>query len=300
MSSFKNVALLGKGLLGSAITTELANAGFNVTVFGRAESASGDLPAGVHFKTIDYSTVDTIATAVKGQDVIVSTLSKGGLFIQRTVIDGAIKAGVKRYIPSDWGSFTTDPKAAAELTVMMKPLTDTQNYLKEKVGEIEHTIFSVGGFTDLIVKFPIAFDYANKTAAVTNGGHARFASTSLAGIGKAVAGALKNPEATKNRNLKIQEFEVSQAQLLALAKKYSPPGTEWKETELDGEVELEKNLKAAQEDSTNEFAMLGLIKAALLSGRYKSSYDKLDNELVGLPILTEKDLEAKFAAVYSS
>ncbi|KAK1699960.1 hypothetical protein BDP55DRAFT_541561 [Colletotrichum godetiae] len=300
MSSFKNVALLGKGLLGTAVTTELANAGFNVTVFGRAESASEDLPAGVHYKAIDYSSIDTIATAIKGQDVIVSTLSKGGLLIQKTIIDAAIKAGVKRYIPSDWGSFTTDPKAAAELAVMMKPMTDTQNYLKEKASEIEYTIFSVGGFTDLVVKFPIAFDYANKTAVVTNGGHARFASTSLAGIGQAVAGALKNPEATKNRNLKLQELEVSQSQLLTLAKKYSPPGTEWKETELDGEAELEKNLKAAQEDPTNEFKMFGLLKAALLSGRYKSAYDKLDNELVGLPLLTEKDLEARFAAVYSS
>ncbi|OHF02146.1 hypothetical protein CORC01_02426 [Colletotrichum orchidophilum] len=300
MSSFKNIALLGKGLLGTALVSELSKAGFIVTVFGRSESAKEGLPAGIDFKTIDYSSTDTVATAVQGQDVIVSTVSKGGLFTQKTVIDGAIKAGVKRYIPSDWGSFTTDPKAQIELAGLMKPMTDTQKYLKDKVGGIEHTIFSVGAFTDLVISSPIIFDYAKKTAQVTDAGHVRFASTSLAGIGKAVAGALKNPEATKNRNLKIQEFEVTQAQLLALAKKYSPPGTKWEETALDGQVELDRALKAVQDDPTNEYNMFGLIKAALLSGRYKASYEKLDNELVGLPLLTEKDLDAKFAAVFKS
>ncbi|GJC79067.1 bifunctional pinoresinol-lariciresinol reductase [Colletotrichum liriopes] len=302
MSTFKNVALLGKGYLGSAILTELVNAGFNVTVLGRSDSAKEGLPASVDFKVVDYASIDSLTPALQGQDVVVSTVSKGGLLTQPVVIDACIKAGVKRYIPSDWGSFTTDPKAHSELAVVIGPMINTQKYVIEKAlaGEIEYTIFSIGGFTDFFAQLPIAFDFTNKSVELYDNGEHRFSSTSIASIGKAVVGALKNPEATKNRNLKIHELVLSQAQLLALAKKYSPPGTQWKETKLDGKAEFDKALKAALEDPYNEHKMLGVIKTALFSGRYAAVYEKVDNELVGVPLLTEKDLEARMAAAFSS
>ncbi|WYZ45187.1 hypothetical protein EsH8_VIII_000503 [Colletotrichum jinshuiense] len=303
MSAFQNVALLGKGYLGTAILNELVNAGFNVTVLGRSESSKEGLPAGAGFKVVDFSSVDSLTPALKGQDVVVSTVSKGGLLTQDVVIEASIKAGVKRYIPSDWGSFTTDPKAHQEFAAVLGPMFKIQELLanKARAGEIEYTTFSVGGFTDMFAQVPFAFDYANKSIELWEGGIHRFSSTSIAGIGKAVAGALRNPEATKNRNLKVHELVVSQAQLVALAKKYSPPGTEWKQTEvLDGQAEFEKAIKAVQEDPVNEYKMMGALKAALLSGRYAAEYKKVDNELVGLPLLSEKDLEARFVSLYKS
>ncbi|KAK2034436.1 NAD(P)-binding protein [Colletotrichum zoysiae] len=302
MSTFINVALLGKGYLGSAILTELVNAGFNVTVLGRSDSVKEGLPAGVVFKVVDYASIDSLALALQGQDVAVSTVSKGGMLTQSTAIDACIKAGVKRYIPSDWGSFTTDPAAHSELAGVLGPIFETQRYVIEKAraGEIEYTIFSVGGFTDYFAHLPIAFDYDNKSAELYDDGKHGFSSTSIASIGKAVVGALKNPEATKNRNLKIHELVLSQAQLLALAKKYSPPGTQWNETKLDGKAEFDKALKAAMEEPSNDHKTLQVIKAAVLGGRYANVYDVVDNELLGIPLLTEKDLEARMAATFSS
>ncbi|KAF5523251.1 hypothetical protein CGCA056_v005241 [Colletotrichum aenigma] len=302
MSTYQNVALLGKGFLGSAILTELVNAGLTVTVLGRSESAKDGLPSGVKFATVDYSSVDDLAAALRGQDAVVSTVSKGGLLTQKTVIDASIKAGVKRYIPSDWGTFTTDPKAQRELVPVLGPMLDVQRYLAEKArtGEIEHTIFSVGAFLDLLTTVPVAFDYANKTVELWDGGRHRLSTTSVSSIGKAVAGALKNPGATKNRNIKVHELVVTQRQLYELAKKYSPPGTEWKEIELEGEAAFAEALNGVKEDPYNEGKIMGAIKAGVLSGRYESAYEQVDNELVGVPFLTEVDLEARFAAVYKS
>ncbi|KAF6844495.1 NmrA-like family protein [Colletotrichum musicola] len=302
MSTFQNVALLGKGLLGSAVLPELVDAGFNVTVFGRSESSKEGLPEGVSFAVVDYSSVDSLASAFRGQDAVVSTVNLRGLMDQKTTIDASIKAGVKRYIPSDWGSFTTDPKAHRELPGVMGPMAAIQKYLAEKAeaGEIEYNVFSIGAFTHLLVKWPVAFDFANKTAELWDGGRHRLSTTSLAAIGKAVAGALKNPEATKNRNLRIHEHVVSQAQLLALAKKFSPPGTEWKETAVDAEEGFAEAVKTLEEDPRDEGKILGAIKAGLLSGRFDTAYDPVDNELVGVPVLTEADLEARFAAAYKS
>ncbi|KAF5505019.1 hypothetical protein CGCS363_v004582 [Colletotrichum siamense] len=302
MSTYQNVALLGKGFLGSAILTELVNAGLTVTVLGRSESAKEGLPSGVKFATVDYSSVDDLAAALRGQDAVVSTVSKGGLLTQNTVIDASIKAGVKRYIPSDWGTFTTDPKAQRELVPVLGPMLDVQKYLAEKArtGEIEHTIFSVGAFLDFLTTVPVAFDYASKTVELWDGGRHRLSTTSVSSIGKAVAGALKNPGATKNRNIKVHELVVTQRQLYELAKKYSPPGTEWKEIELEGEAAFGEALNSVKEDPYNEGKIMGAIKAGVLSGRYESAYEQVDNELVGVPLLTEADLEARFAAVYKS
>ncbi|KAJ0378983.1 hypothetical protein COL26b_002763 [Colletotrichum chrysophilum] len=302
MSTYQNVALLGKGFLGSAILTELANAGLTVTVLGRSESAKEGLPSGVKFATVDYSSVDDLAAALRGQDAVVSTVSKGGLLTQNTVIDASIKAGVKRYIPSDWGTFTTDPKAQRELVPVLGPMLDVQRYLTDKArtGEIEHTIFSVGAFLDFLTTVPVAFDYANKTVELWDGGRHRLSTTSVSSIGKAVAGALKNPKATRNRNIKVHELVVTQRRLYELAKKYSPPGTEWKEIELEGEAAFAEALNGVKEDPYNEGKIMGAIKAGVLSGRYESAYEQVDNELVGVPVLTEADLEARFATVYKS
>ncbi|KAF4809431.1 hypothetical protein CGCSCA5_v011370 [Colletotrichum siamense] len=302
MSTYQNVALLGKGFLGSAILTELVNAGLTVTVLGRSESAKEGLPSGVKFATVDYSSVEGLAAALRGQDAVVSTVSKGGLLTQKTVIDASIKAGVKRYIPSDWGTFTTDPKAQRELVPVLGPMLDVQRYLAEKArtGEIEHTIFSVGAFLDFLTTVPVAFDYVNKTVELWDGGRHRLSTTSVSSIGKAVAGALKNPGATKNRNIKVHELVVTQRQLYELAKKYSPSGTEWKEIELEGEAAFAEALNSVKEDPYNEGKIMGAIKAGVLSGRYESAYEQVDNELVGVPFLTDADLEARFAAVYKS
>ncbi|KAI8317226.1 hypothetical protein K4K59_009980 [Colletotrichum sp. SAR11_240] len=302
MSTYQNVALLGKGFLGSAILRELVNAGLTVTVLGRSESAKEGLPSGVNFAKVDYSSVDDLAVALRGQDAVVSTVSKGGLLTQKTVIDASIKAGVKRYIPSDWGTFTTDPKAQRELVPVLGPMLDVQRYLAEKArtGEIEHTIFSVGAFLDFLTTVPVAFDYANKTVELWDGGRHRLSTTSVSSIGKAVAGVLKSPEATRNRNIKVHELVVTQRQLYELAKKYSPPGTEWKEIELEGEAAFAEALNGVKEDPYNEGKIMGAIKAGVLSGRYENAYEQVDNELVGVPFLTEADLEARFAAVYKS
>lgn len=251
---------------------------------------------------VDYSSVDSLTSAFRGQDVVVSTMNIRGLLNQKTIIDASIKAGVKRYIPSDFGSFTTDPRAHRDLPGVMGPMAAIQKYLAEKAeaGEIEYTVFSIGAFTEFLVQYPVAFDFANKTAELSDGGRHRLSTTSLAAIGKAIVGALRNPEPTKNRNLRVHELAVSQAQLLALAKKFSPPGAEWKETTVDSEQIFANALRALEEDPHDEGKILGVIKAGLFSGRYSAAYDKVDNELVGLPLLTEADLEAKFAAVYKS
>ncbi|KAF4341639.1 hypothetical protein FBEOM_4423 [Fusarium beomiforme] len=295
MSSYKKVALLGKGRLGSAVLEELVNDEFSVTVLSRNPSGMKDLPSGVETRQVDYSSQDSLVEALRGNDVAIATFGSGAIMGQEPIIEACIKAGIKRYIPADWGSVTTDPEART--LPINYPTAQVQESLKKKAeaGLLEYTIFSVGAFLDVLLDFPFILDLKTSSIQMFDNGEHGFSTTSLHNIGKAVAGALKAPEETKNRNLFIHDTVLTQAKVLAIAKKYSPPTVQWTETKVDGQKELEKSLDNFSKDPTNFNLIFPLLKALLLSGKYRAAYPKVDNELVGIPLLTDEELEKKFA-----
>ncbi|KAH8744001.1 hypothetical protein F5883DRAFT_722431 [Diaporthe sp. PMI_573] len=298
MGSFKKVALLGKGRLGSAILEELVNNGFTVTVLSRNPSGMKDLPSGVEAAQVDYSSQDSLVEALRRNDVAIATFASAAVMNQELIIEACIKAGVKRYIPADWGSLSTDPKART--LPINYPLAQVQENLKKKAdtGLLDYTIFSVGAFLDYMLEYPFILDVNTSSIQIFDNGEHPFSSTSVHSVGKAVAGALNAPEATKNRNLLIHDTILTQAKVLAIAKKYSPPAVQWTETRVDAQQELEQALKNLEKGPTDFNLIFPLLKAALLSGKYRAAYPEVDNELVGLPLLTDEGLEKKFAAKF--
>ncbi|UPK98710.1 hypothetical protein LCI18_009645 [Fusarium solani-melongenae] len=263
MSSFSKIALLGKGLLGTTVLEQLVNNGFTVTVLSRDPAGLKGLPSGVATAQVDYSSHDSI-----------------------------------RYIPADWSSLTTNPKART--LPINYPLIQVQEYLKKKADEgvLEHTIFSVGAFLDYVLDFPFILDLRTHSIQIYDDGEHPFSSTSVSSVGKAVAGALKAPEETKNRNPFIHETILTQAKVLALAKRYSLSGVEWTETRLDSQEELDRAIKNLEKDPADFNLIFPLLRAALLGGKYRAAYPKVDNEIVGVSLLTDEELEQKFAAKF--
>ena len=64
----------------------------------------------------NYSEASLI-DAFKGQDAVVSVLGAAGLAEQSKLIDAAAKAGVKRFLPSEFGSDARNDKATALVPV---------------------------------------------------------------------------------------------------------------------------------------------------------------------------------------
>ncbi|KAH7121660.1 hypothetical protein EDB81DRAFT_913930 [Dactylonectria macrodidyma] len=297
MASFQSIALLGKGILGTAILEQLVTSGYTVTLLSRDPSNVKGVPSNVQVVQVDYSSKESLVQALKGQDVVLATLGGAGLAGQKLIIDASIEAGVKRYIPSDFGSFTTDPKARD--LPLIQGLADIQDYLREKADSdaIEYTIFSTGAFLEYVLTSPFVADLKNHSMELYDQGVHTFSSTSVSTIGKAISNALKVPDATKNRNLFIHEFVFTQAKILELAKEHSPPGTQWTVTEIDAQEALNRGIELVKSDPTNAHAAFPLIKAAVLSGKYRAAYDKVDNELLGIRLLTNEEIEGKIAAV---
>jgi hypothetical protein len=284
-----------KGLLGSAVLPELAKGGFEVTILSRSEKTNDDLPPNVRRLTVDYDDKQSLVDALKGQDAVVSTVSGEAALAQKLMIDAAIEAGVRRFIPSDFGSLTTNP-AASHFPHHVN-FVEIQKYLRSKSDAIEYTIFSIGGFTDFLVTYAVAFDWEHKKAQLWGDGSSRISSTSLQGTARAIVGALKNPEPTKNKNLFIHELVVTQSQLLSLAKKYSPHA-EWTITKIDDPLAEFDRLEALAKASPEFPNIMALLTASLMSGKFQAYYKEVDNDLVSLPLLSEKDLESRFAEAY--
>ena len=82
----------------------------NVTVIKRL-SSSASFPASITVRTADLSSVDSATAASEDQDAVVSTVGTAGLPGQSVLVDAAVAANVKRFLPSDFGSDIANPKA---------------------------------------------------------------------------------------------------------------------------------------------------------------------------------------------
>ncbi len=111
-NSYKNVVLLGAtGNLGQHILPALLNDGtFNVTVLSRANS-SATFPSNVKVIKVDYSDTSALTKALANQDVVISTIGGEGLASNfgEVLVQAAIDAKVKWFIPSEFGGDVEDP-----------------------------------------------------------------------------------------------------------------------------------------------------------------------------------------------
>jgi hypothetical protein len=110
---------------------------------------------------VDFSSNDSLVTALKGQDAAVATLPVPLLGRQPAILDAAIEAGVKIILPAEFGLDKSDdnPKLA---NILSKPIgfaktkVDNNKDLRKKVAEgkinsirIVNTIFFDWGRSDL-------------------------------------------------------------------------------------------------------------------------------------------------------
>jgi len=109
MSTYKNIVVVGAGGIGGPIANALVSEGANVIVVSRPESSSAKtLPAGVKVISVELTDVSALAAAFTEHkiDVVISTVGHAGLTHQYLLADAAKQAGVKLFLPSEFGFST--------------------------------------------------------------------------------------------------------------------------------------------------------------------------------------------------
>jgi len=298
MVVIKNVAIVGaSGALGVPVLNALVDSKkFNVTVLTRT-SSKGDFPASVKVVPVDYDSVESLTAALRGQDVVVSTVGPTGLQGQSLVIDAAVAAGVKRFLPSEFGSNTDNPKSKTLPIFGYK--VAIQEYIEEKAAanpDFTYTLVRNGPFLDWGINVGFLIEWQSGKPRVYDGGDQLFSTTTLHSIGLAVVGVLTHFEETKNRGVFTEDTQVSQNQLLEIAKLVAPE-KQWEPipTDLD-ELKKETDAKIAKGQFTPEVLYQYLFQAIFKEG-YGAVFEKNDNELLGVPGKTAEDIKAIWKAL---
>ncbi|OAA36000.1 nmrA-like family protein [Beauveria brongniartii RCEF 3172] len=242
MATITTVAIIGaNGNLGQAVLPSIS-ASFEVTVITREESTSV-FPPNVKVVKTKY-TEDKLAKALHGQDAVLCLIDAGALQAENLIINAAASAGVKWFIPSEFGHNTTDTRVSKVLPLLegkikvVSQLRDKEHQGMQWTGLITGLFFDWG-----LARGVLGFDIAKKKAQIWDGGNTKFLATNLEDIVAALMTLLRDAhvrEKAKNRYVYISSFATTQNETLRELEKFS--GSEFAVTHVKSDVLKQKAL----------------------------------------------------------
>ncbi|OIW24599.1 putative oxidoreductase CipA-like protein [Coniochaeta ligniaria NRRL 30616] len=292
MTAYNKVALAGAtGLMGTPILEHLLQNNFDVTVLTR-EDSKATFPDSVKVQRVDYSSKESLVSALQGQDAVVSALTHLSIATSEALlIDAAVEAGVKRFIPSEFASDATNPKAASFPLYTPKIASIKRLEAAAKTNpNFTYTSVITGPLLGWVVTQAF-INPTDKTAKLYDGGDRVFSVVMRATIGKAVAAVLSHPEDTKNRAVKVHDATSTLRKLLAAVQK-AVGEDGWTVSTPSVEEALAgawAGVKAGRFDFPTIF---GFIVAASQGEGYGGELENVDNELLGISVKTDEELQA--------
>lgn len=298
-SPIKKVVILGAtGSVGKPILAALlAEPSFTVTIVSRA-SSSATFPAGVPVKTVsDGYTVEELTPIFSGQDAVVVALStapvtaggKDGLAFR--LIDAALAAGVKRFIPSEFGANNLDPRARS-----LVPTYDIKGtmleYLKETCaksnGKMTWSSICCGSWLDWALDPSrsgnfLGIDVKARSAIIYDSGNQPFAITTSSNTGLAVARTLVHADQTANKQIFLCDFLATTREIVAELEKQT--STKFSITQKDSATVIKELKKKHEEgDGSATYGLLALSFGADVDVGYNFlAEQQVWNEKLGLP-----------------
>lgn len=294
--NISKVALVGAtGNLGPAILKALLDAGFDVTILSREGSASTDSLAShprQMITKVNFDNTDSITSALRGVEGVVSNVSSSALLTQKPIIDAAIAAGVRRFLPSDFGS---DLSVESNRSVPLNtPKVEIHRYLVEKSKEypdFSYTGVHTGPFFDWCLRHGLYGNLKTHEVTLWDGGNTKFSTTTLASVGKAVVGVFRNLEGTKNQELRVADATITQRELIGIVKEID--GIEWTTNTASTGEAYQVALKEIKKPQPNmEVFIYNQLYRIMFSDEQGVSFEsRLNNDKVGLPLMTKDQVK---------
>ncbi|KAI0258374.1 NAD-binding protein [Gloeopeniophorella convolvens] len=207
MSGYKNFAIIGAGTLGSYVVRqflkEKAAGTVNQVVVLTRQGSKTTVDGDAKVVAVDYSKKESIKSAFAGVDVAISTiggstLSWDALDLQASIAEAAKEAGVKLFVPSEFGNVTeggTEGLFGAKASI--------QSQLKA-IG-LPYTLFYTGPWSDYLFNPYLWLDLPSGKATVGGDGNKKISFTSRTDVARYLAFVLTRvpAEQLRNRALKI-------------------------------------------------------------------------------------------------
>jgi len=243
--------------------------------------------------------MDSLTSVLQGQDALISSVAMAAVPSQRLLIDAAVKAGIKRIIPSEFGSDLKNTHAR-RLPVFAGKV-DIERYLDELAikGETSYTLVYCGPFLDLGLRQGIFLNFEERKAHIYDGGDQLISTSRLATAGKAVRRILTHPRETADRAVWIKDIDISQNQLLKLAQSLTP-GEEWQVTNVST-AELEKeSMEQIKRKEVGVKPMQGLLLRGIFAPECGNLFQHVHNPVLGITGISGPDLEELCASIFGT
>ncbi|RPA87658.1 NAD(P)-binding protein [Ascobolus immersus RN42] len=300
MSSIKNVTIIGSNsVLTKPTITALLSAGFNVSILSRAETTvdPSTFPSSVTLLSADYSSLESLTSALQGTDAIVSYVGgagTNGLASQNKIIDAAVAAGVKRFLPSEFGANSENKKAVA-LKIFASKLPVQEHIIKaHNESGLEYDLVIPGLFfeTALIHDFDfvrlVGISIPTKTADFLDGGNIPISLSTYDFIASAVVAILQRP--ASNGFVRVFNIQKTTRELLALVQEFT--GREgWTITESKSEEVLEEADVLFDKGPEAFWSALAKQVTVAAGGKGFGNDFESDNEELGLSVLGDAELK---------
>ncbi|KAI8321879.1 NAD(P)-binding protein [Martensiomyces pterosporus] len=166
---------------------------------------------------IDYDDDDDLISALTGQDAVLSTIGGEALLTQIKLVKAAEKAGVKYFVPSEFGSDINE--AQNKEVTLFDPKRAVQAALKE--SSVSYIFVNNGFFSDYTIGPFLWWDVPNKSINIVGDGSAKNSFTSRADVAKYTIAVLKRAEEFKNQDVRFAGDTLSFNEWVALAEQES-------------------------------------------------------------------------------
>ncbi|KAK3310856.1 uncharacterized protein B0T15DRAFT_507481 [Chaetomium strumarium] len=291
---FPSVAVIGAtGNIGGPILRAIQEAQppfQSITVLTRSANPGGAFGPNVHVEVVDYSSRDSIVAALKGVDAVVSAVAQQSVESQKTVIDAAVEAGVKFFIPSEFGLANTHPLLQRDFPDY-RDKTEIQEHLEEyrQQGKIDYALMFVGLWLDWGID-GFVLDLKAKRVALWDGGERPISMTTLPSIGNAVVGVLEG-RVNGKREVRVKDINISQKRLYELATEVVGKDG-WDVKAIDTAEAKARASEKLSQGTAGLHDMYAFVCRACTAPEYGQPWkpDEDDSESVGLRAWTEDDV----------
>ncbi|KAF4508974.1 hypothetical protein G6O67_005290 [Ophiocordyceps sinensis] len=261
------------------------------TASAKHELLNGWKASGVSIIIGDVTNSADIANAYRSVDTVISCVGRGVLDQQQEFIRLAEESeSVQWFFPSEYGTdIEHNSRSPNEKPHQMK--LAVRKYVREHTSRLKVTYVVVGPYFEMWVGMGRfghklgGFDIKNKEAAVIADGQGQIGFTTMPDTGKAVVAALRHPEASFNKALKVASFVATPNQVLAECEKQTGAKFTVRHIPL-AEVEAFEDQMYKEQ---NPFAAVSALRRIWATGG--TLYGKWDNQSIGLDSSNLESLE---------
>ncbi|KAJ7779367.1 hypothetical protein DFH07DRAFT_901286 [Mycena maculata] len=210
MFTHKSFAVVGGGTIGLPIVRALTSYNVSVVLLSRPGSPSKTVPSTVKVVQVDFNDVAATAAVFKRHkiDVVVATIGKAAVLVQKSLADAAKLAAVKLFVPSEFATPTDgEPEGSHNPVAGIGDKCEVAEYLKS------HNIPSARVFTGVFIEsLPWLVGYSEHgKIRIVGKGEAPVSYTSVHDIAGFVAHVVTTlpPSALKDRIFRLQGDRAS-------------------------------------------------------------------------------------------